>query len=116
MAQLPGANRWKAWHLNQMVVHIDDGIVGAETVDTGMLDHESIWFLADMIAVHGLDGGLQRARERIEDEVMRQVTRRAWLLRWLLLGIAVAVIITVTLWHYVVVDEMSSAMRAWHAI
>src|SRR5690606_312134 len=66
LAQLPGSSPWKAWHLHRMLLRVDDGVVGADTLRTGMLDSETAWFLSDMMAIHGVDRGLARARERIE--------------------------------------------------
>src|SRR5690606_21040706 len=66
LAQIPGASPWKTWHLNRMLVLLDDGVVGAETFDTGLLDRETRWFLTDMMAIHGVAAGLVRTRQRIE--------------------------------------------------
>lgn len=115
LAQLPGASAWKAWHLQQMVVRVDDGVVGAETLRTGMLDPETAWFLSDMVAIHGVDKGLARTRERIENRVIVDVTRRAVALRWGLLLGSVAVLLTMTFWHLGVIDEMRRALQAYYS-
>src|SRR5690606_14263340 len=50
LAQQVSACAWKSWHLDRMVVLLDDGVVGADTFQTGLLDNVTRWFLADMIA------------------------------------------------------------------
>lgn len=115
LAQLPGASAWKAWHLNRMLMLLDDGVVGAETFDTGLLDRETQWFLADMMAIHGVDAGLARTRQRIEARIIVDVLRRAQALRWTILLLAVGVLLGMTLWHFSVIDELRRAMQAYYA-
>lgn len=112
LAQLPGANRWKAWHLNHMLERLDDGVVGARTFDTGLLDVETHWFLDDMVAVHGVTAGLLRTRERIETRLLGQVLRRALALRWAALGSVLSALFGLVFWHYAVVDELRRALQA----
>jgi len=115
LAQMPGASAWKAWHLNRMLLLLDDGVVGAETFDTGLLDRETQWFLADMMAIHGVDAGLARTRQRIEGRIIVDVLRRALVLRWTILLFAVGALIGMTLWHFSVIDELRRAMQAYYA-
>lgn len=115
LAQLPGASAWKSWHLQQMVVRVDDGVAGAETLRTGMLDAEIGWFLSDMVAIHGMDRGLARTRARIESRVIVDVTRRAVALRWGLLLTSVAVLLAMTFWHLGVIDEMRRSLQAYYS-
>jgi len=115
MSQLAGATRWKSWHLHRMLERIDDGVVGAETFRTGLLDEPTCWYLADVIAAHGVDEGLLRARDYVEEQLMRHVERRAAALRWALLISATGVLIATVLWHYAALDELRAAMQTWHA-
>jgi len=115
LAQMPGATAWKAWHLNRMLMLLDDGVIGAETFDTGLLDRETQWFLADMMAIHGVDAGLARTRRRIESRIIVDVLRRALALRWTILLLAVGMLIGMTLWHFSVIDELRRAMQAYYA-
>lgn len=115
LAQMPGATAWKAWHLNRMLERLDDGVVGADTFATGMIERETAWFLADMVAIHGLDLGLARTRERIETSLLGRVVRRAVALRWVLLGGAVAALLGIVFWHYAVIDELRRAMQTYYA-
>jgi len=116
LAQLPGASPWKAWHLNRMLVLLDDGVVGADTFATGLLDRETSWFLADMMAVHGVDAGLARTRQRLEGRVILDVVRRAQALRWLLLLMAAGVLLAMVFWHFGVIDELRRAMQSYYAV
>lgn len=115
LAQLPGASPWKTWHLQQMIVRVDDGVVGADTLRTGLLDTETGWFLADMVSIHGVDRGVARTRERIESRIILDVTRRAVALRWGLLLSSVAVLLTMTFWHMGVIDELRRSLQAFYA-
>jgi len=112
LAQLPGASRWKAWHLNHMLERVDDGMVGAQTFHTGMLDAQTYWFLDDMTAIHGMGLGLARTRERIEGRLLGQVLRRAQWLRWAALGCVMTTLFGLVFWHYAVVDELRRALQA----
>lgn len=112
LAQLPGASRWKVWHLNRMLERVDDGVVGALTFQTGLLDAQTYWFLDDMTAIHGLAPGLVRTRERIEARLLAQVLRRAMALRWAALGSVLAALFGLVFWHYAVVDELRRALQA----
>lgn len=112
LAQLPGASRWKAWHLNRMLERVDDGMVGAQTFQTGLLDAQTYWFLDDMLAIHGVGAGLVRTRERIEGRLLGQILRRALALRWAALGTVLTALLGLVFWHYAVVDELRRALQA----
>lgn len=113
--QLPGASAWKAWHLDRMIARIDRGHVGASTFETGLLDDDTRWFLADMIDARGMDTALQLARARVEHRTLRIVAARAALLRWTLLLGAVGVLVTLALWHVATIDELRRAMSQFYA-
>jgi type II secretory pathway component PulF len=114
VSQLEGSP-WKIWHVNQMVERIDEGVVGPETFDTGIIDRETHFFLTDMIITNGMDQGLQRARSRIEGRTLLDVAKKATTLRWILLGVAVLIIMGVTLWHYAVITELTDSMSNYYS-
>nr|MBF0684792.1 general secretion pathway protein [Pseudomonas sp.] len=71
--------------------------------------------LADMMTVHGVDGGLSRTRQRIESRIIVDVLRRALALHWTILLFAVGVLIAMTFWHFSVIDELRRALQAYYA-
>ena len=113
--QLHGASPWQAWHLERMLARIGSGTVGAATFDTGLIDRETWWFLADMIATRGMDAGMQCTRERLESHALQALALRARVLRWLLLSTALLCLLGLAFWHYGVVDEMRRALMNFHA-
>lgn len=109
------ARPWLAAHVAAMLARIDTGIVGVDSLDTGLLDRDLYWFLADMSAAHGLVEGLQQARLRAESHAAARLRRQAQALRWsCLLGSAGAVV-GLTLWHYAAIDELRRALMQFHA-
>jgi hypothetical protein len=115
MVQAQGACPWFAWHIDGMVARIDAGLVGGDTFDTGLIDAETWWYLADMIAAHGMETGTARARQRVEVHTLARVRRHALALRWCLLLAAVAAVMGLALWHYAVIDELRRAMTNLYA-
>ncbi|HEY0295246.1 MAG TPA: hypothetical protein VGC69_07925 [Bordetella sp.] len=109
------ARPWLAAHVGAMLARIDAGIVGADSLDTGLLDRELWWFLSDMAGAHGLVGGLQQARLRIESHAAARVRRQAQALRWLCLLGATGTVISLSLWHYAAIDELRRALMQFHA-
>lgn len=109
------ARPWLAGHVNAMLARIDAGIVGPESLDSGLLDREVWWFLSDMASAHGLVGGLQRARARIESHTVARVRRQAQTVRWALLLGAVGAVIGLALWHYAAIDDLRRALAQFHA-
>ena len=109
------ARPWLAAHVGAMLARIDAGIVGVESLDTGLLDRELGWFLADMAAAHGLVGGLQQARLRVESHAAARMRRQARALRWLCLLGSAGAVIGLTLWHYGAIDELRRALMQFHA-
>ena len=98
-----------------MISRIDDGRVGAETFDTGIVDRETLWFLTDLIAARGMDAALLRARSRIELRSLRSVARKATAARWTMLLGAVAVLLGLFFWHFAAINEMRSAMTNFYS-
>ncbi|WP_459614616.1 hypothetical protein [Bordetella sp. 2513F-2] len=109
------ARPWLAHHVAAMLARIDEGIVGPESLDTGLFDRELWWFLSDMALAHGLVGGLQQARLRIESHTAARVRRHAVGLRWGLLLAAVGAVLGLALWHYAAIDELRRALAHFHA-
>ncbi len=106
---------WLATHVDAMVTRIDSGLVGADTFDTGLLDRETWWFMADMVDAHGMEAGMQSARQRVESKSLVRIARQAQAMRWCLLLGAVASVLALALWHYGVVDEMRRALTHFYA-
>ncbi len=100
------ANPWLAAHLDQMLRHIDNGVVGAETLDTGLIDRPLMWYLTDLIDTHGLDEALQCVQLRLHRQTFDAVARRATRFKWGLLLSAVLSLLSLLFWHFSVVDEL----------
>ncbi len=113
--QTEGASPWQRWHVEQMIAHIDDGRVGSETFDTGIVDRQTLWFLTDLIAAQGMDVALSRTRARLESRSVQAVARRAELARWVMLLGAVAALLGIVFWHFGVVNEMRAAMTNYYS-
>ncbi len=106
---------WLAAHIAQMLARIDGGEVGASTFDTGLLDRELWWFMSDMMAAHGIEAGLSRARERVEQAWLPRLAAQALLWRWLLLLSTVAAMLALVFWHYAVIDEFRRGLTHFYS-
>jgi hypothetical protein len=109
------ARPWLAWHLDGMVERIDAGMPGADSLDTGLIERQTWWYLNDMVAAHGMAGGIARASLYIEGPVLRRVRLQAQAWRWTLLLAAVAAVLGISFWHYAVIDELRRAMTNFYA-
>jgi len=109
------ARPWLAGHVTAMLARIDAGIVGAESLDTGLIDRELWWFMTDMAAAHGLAGGLQRGRARVESHTAARVRRQAQAIRWTLLLASAGAAICLALWHYAAIDDLRRGLAQFHA-
>lgn len=105
-----GASQWLCSHIDVMLRRIDQGVVGPETFDTGLFTREQFWFLSDMILARGLSSGLALARDRIQRHVLVVVARQAVVMRWIILLMCVGYVLSLTLWHYAVIDELRRAL------
>jgi len=110
-----GASPWLRWHLDEMLEHIDHGLVGADTFDTGLLDRELYWYLQDMAEARGLVHALVLVRDRLDGHVLVHVARQAQTLRWMLLGSCVSGMLALGLWHYAVIDELRRSLMIFYA-
>ncbi|WP_183003419.1 general secretion pathway protein [Achromobacter sp. UMC71] len=110
-----GAQPWLALHLERMLMRIDGGATDAQIFDTGLLDRETWWFMADMMDALGMEAGLERVRHRVESRLLVGVRLQAAVLRWALLIASVATALGLTLWHYAVIDELRQALTNFYA-
>jgi len=113
--QKAGASRWQLWHIDAMLGRVDTGLTGAGTFDTGLLDRDLFWFLADTVMARGLSAGLALTRQRLEARVLHEVAARAVRLRWCLLLFAVACLLGLGMWHYAVIDELRRSLMLFYA-
>src|SRR5690606_22967842 len=98
-----------------MLVRIDSGLAGAETFNTGLLDHEQFWFLSDMVMARGLHTGLALAADRLRIHVLEAVARQALVLRWCLLLASLLCLLGLSVWHYAVIDALRRSLMLVHA-
>jgi len=112
---LHAGSSWHDWHLARILARIDGGVIGPDTFDTGLIDRETWWYMADVIATRGMDEGMQLTRTRLETHAMRTVVTRAQTLHWLMLLAALAALLGLAFWHYGVVDEMRRALLNFHS-
>lgn len=110
-----GAQPWARRHLSDMLARIDRGWAGAPSLDTGLLDQETYWYLEDMTAARGLSDGLLAVRLRLSTQLLGRVSRQAQALRWVALLGALAWVLGVALWHYAAMDELRRALMVFYA-
>src|SRR5690625_515536 len=104
---------WLRWQLAQMLVRADSGVIDASTFDTGLLEKTDFWFFDDMVAAHGLVKGLQLLKDHLAARSLPQLTRRAAIFRWTLLLSCVATLLSLALWHYVVMDDLRRSLMVF---
>ncbi len=110
-----GASPWLASHLTAMLAHVDAGQAGAQSFETGLLDREQFWFLADMIAARGLHAGLALGCDRLRQQALKDAERQAQALRWSLLLGVLGCMLGLGLWHYAVIDDLRRALMLFYA-
>ncbi|AZR84792.1 hypothetical protein BOPE631_16400 [Bordetella pertussis] len=115
LVQGADAPPWLAWHLERMLLRVDAGVVDASVFDTGLFEPAHAWFMADMVAAHGLADGLARARTRVEAHMLPRLRRQAQGLRWALLLGAVGAVLALALWHYAAIDDLRHALVSFYA-
>ncbi|WP_454673531.1 hypothetical protein [Achromobacter pestifer] len=113
--QARDARPWMHAHLQSMLNRLDGGASGPEIFNTGLLDEETWWYMADMMDALGLEAGLARVRLRVESRLLARVRRQAAVLRWSLLIGSLAAVLGITLWHYGVIDELRRALTNFYA-
>lgn len=110
-----GAAPWMQWQLGALRVRLELGLEPSAVFDTGLLDRQHRWLLADMIGARGLCGGLALTSSKLHEHLRHQVARRALRLRWGILLACVGSMIGLTLWHYAVIDELRRALINFYA-
>lgn len=110
-----GASPWMAARLSEIRLRLDAGQPATASLETGLLDREQFWFLADMIAANGLHHGLALAAERLGTDVHAMAKRQAQRLHWFLLLGALSCLLGLGLWHYAVIDELRVALMLFYA-
>ncbi|ALM83754.1 hypothetical protein [Bordetella sp. N] len=105
---------WFAAHIAAMIARIDAGLVGGDTFDTGLIDAETNGYLADMMAAHGVEGGIARTRQRLDIRFLPRLRTQATVLRWCLLICGLATVLGLAFWHYAVINEMRHALTGMH--
>lgn len=113
--QSRGAPPWMHAHLLAMQMRIDAGAAVSDVFDTGLLDRETGWYMADMLDALGLESGLARVRERVEQRLLARVRRQAATLRWSMLMSSLATVLGITFWHYGVIDELRQSLTNFYA-
>nr|WP_242698906.1 pilus assembly protein [Bordetella holmesii] len=109
------ATPWLAGHITHMLERVEAGQVDASTFDTGLFDRQLWWFMSDMIAAHGIEAGMSRARERIEQAWLPRLAAQALFWRWVLLLSTVAAMLGLVLWHYGVIDELRHGLTHFYS-
>lgn len=106
-----GESKWMKWHMDQMMVRMDEADIGPETFDTGLFDKEVIWYLMDMASVSGLDTALQKSKVRLEAHTIDALDKKTKIISWTILVSVVLSMIGIYLWVISVIMEMTSLMK-----
>ncbi len=113
--QALGATPWLRWHVTAMLSRIDAGFKAVDALDTGLVDDETWWYFTDMVNTLGLDDGLQRTCQRLSLHTVKKLSAQALLIRWVLLLCSVAVVLSVTFWHFRVFEELRQGLSLYYA-
>jgi len=107
------AEPWLRWHCERIVENIEQsGGNGPEVFDTGLLEKETFFYLADMVETHGFDTGLQKAGGRTERKAGQVVAKRAEVIRWMLLGLGLVSVMGVAGLAMGVIYEMKTVIMS----
>lgn len=110
--QLPGASRWKRYHLEQMLAYVDAGTKDTSLIfTTGTLDQEMTWYLQDLIDSRGLEDALAFVKARLDVRVIKKLTRQSLVLSWSLMLATIAASSALMLWLYACIDSLSAALQ-----
>ncbi|RIY40546.1 hypothetical protein [Neopusillimonas maritima] len=110
-----GSTRWMEDHLCRMLARIDAGVVGARSLDTGLLDRELLWYLEDMTMARSLAQALILTRQRLEQQMLGTVRLQIAGLRWLVLLACAIGLLALGLWHYAVIDDLRRALMVYYS-
>ncbi|MCO8166177.1 hypothetical protein NJC40_00065 [Pseudomonas sp. 21LCFQ02] len=109
--QIPGASRWKRYHLEQMLAYVDSGTDNSLIFTTGTLDRDTAWYLQDLIDSRGLEGALSAVKSRLETRVLKKLSLQSLVLSWVLILSVLAAATGLMLWIYAAIDALSSALQ-----
>lgn len=110
--QLPGASRWKRYHLEQMLAYVDAGTKDISLIfTTGILDQATTWYLQDLIDSRGLEDALAFVKARLDERVIKKLTRQSLVLSWTLMLTTIAASIALMLWLYACIDSLTASMQ-----
>ncbi|MBC7202886.1 MAG: general secretion pathway protein [Pusillimonas sp.] len=110
-----GSTRWMEDHLCRMLTRIDTGVVGARSLDTGLLDRDLLWYLEDMTMARSLVDALTLTRQRLEQYMLGIVRRQVAALRWCVLLACTLGVLALGLWHYAAIDDLRRALMVYYA-
>jgi hypothetical protein len=110
-------------HINRMMDNrthmsqggMSDGEAVTRTLDTGLIDRETMWYLLDVQEGAGIAAGLQRTGAKIEGPIMKRIVARALVVRWALLLFGLLVSLGVAVWSRQVVSAMIQALKNFYA-
>lgn len=105
------AEAWMHWHISQIVDRINrTGGLNSEVFATGLLDPETLFYMADLVESKGFEEGLEKAGLRTEQRASAIVRKRSIVLRWGLLAVGLVTVIGLTGWSFAVIFEMKDVM------
>lgn len=111
--QFDGASRWKKHHLTKMLNMIDTGDTGPALFNTGMVDRDTSFYIADLIYSRGIEDALQYVRSRLESRVMNRIKRQSMLLSWVLMMSSITLSALLMFWHMLAIDAMRTALQQY---
>lgn len=111
--QMDGAPAWRAHHLTAMQRRILAGNVRVDALNTGLLDRESYWYLADLAMCHPVHEALHRMRDYVVTIALPQISRSATRVRYVTLISLVLLMVALLSWQYLTVYALSQAMATF---
>jgi hypothetical protein len=109
--QLPGASRWKRFHLEQMLAYVDSGTDNSMIFTTGTLDRRTEWYLCKVVDARGIDDALGFAKSRLETQIIKKLTVQSLVISWVLILMAILASIGMMLWVYAALDALAAAQQ-----
>jgi hypothetical protein len=108
--QVPGASRWKKYHLEKILAYVSRGKVGPEIFTTGIMDQTMEWYIADLIQARGFSDALLFVKERLKDRVLKRITVQSLIFGWALILTSIAVAAWLLMWHMTALDDLRQAV------
>jgi type II secretory pathway component PulF len=109
--QLPGASRWKRYHLEKMLAYVDSGADNTLLFTTGTLDSKNEWYLQVLIDSRGLQDALMVVKTRLEERIIKKLTLQSLALSWVLIVVVIGAAVGLMLWVYAALDGLSAAQQ-----